>query len=178
MICNICQSSFPESWGNVRCTHSYPGKLYLENKSVDTKNRVIKIQCECGQINYFYRRQKYICNCGKYIVSTNANTDSLMTQKKLGGREAWDLLHKYAIINKNCWNPQTAEEWLSEIWEPAIPTGCSCVGGWINIRAGLPADFSSPEAFFLWTVQAHNKVNEKLNKPTITYEEACLIHGF
>lgn len=93
-------------------------------------------------------------------------------------REHWKELHQYAVLNKKPWNAKKAELWLLD-WESRIPDyGCSCGGGWQKIKAEVYLNSETCEAFFRWTVKVHNKVNAKLNKPTITYEEACLIHGF
>ena len=81
------------------------------------------------------------------------------------GQAAWGYLHGY----KGC-DPQ----WL-EIWQFLIPQRCECKGGYQQIIAEMPPDFTSPEAFFAWGVNLHNAVNRKLGKPELTIDEALLI---
>ena len=37
-------------------------------------------------------------------------------------------------------------------------------------------NLEKPLVLFHWSWQVHNKINKKLNKPTITYEEALQKH--
>jgi Erv1 / Alr family len=41
-----------------------------------------------------------------------------------------------------------------------------------------PPDFSSRTAFFVWTVNAHNYVNEATKKRLVTLDEAYKMHHF
>jgi hypothetical protein len=86
-------------------------------------------------------------------------------KKNKQGQFAWSLLHGY----RGC-DPQ----WL-ELWVYFIPQRCDCKDGYQKILETLPADFTSPEAFFAWGVRLHNAVNEKLGKPQITLDEALTI---
>lgn len=81
------------------------------------------------------------------------------------GSFAWGKLHSY----RGC-DPQ----WL-DIWQFLIPNRCDCKDGYQKILEELPPDFSSPEAFFAWGVELHNKVNRKLGKPEITMDRALAI---
>ena len=78
------------------------------------------------------------------------------------GNFAWGKLHSY----RGC-DPQ----WL-DVWQYLIPARCDCKDGYQKILEAMPADFSSPDAFFAWGVNLHNAVNRKLGKPEITIEEA------
>ncbi len=80
------------------------------------------------------------------------------------GRAAWDRLHRYTGHD-----PQ----WV-ELWEYFIPQagGCGCKENYKTILADYPFDYSSPDAFFVSTVNLHNAVNRKLNKPELSLEEA------
>lgn len=83
-------------------------------------------------------------------------------------RTHWDELHRQA---------EPTPEWFSG-WQARIPNiNCDCRRHWRELVAAKPPDFSSREAFFAWTVEAHNAVNERLGKPLVTLEEARRLHA-
>lgn len=90
-------------------------------------------------------------------------------------REHWKQLHRFAFTaTEQQW--QQASEWYAE-WLSNVPNaGCSCRSEWSKIESALPPDFSSREAFFAWTVEAHNRVNERLGKPVLSLHNARLLH--
>lgn len=61
-------------------------------------------------------------------------------------------------------------------WENRIPNyDCRCREGYNQFKAADPPDFSSPMAFFHWTVRIHNAVNQKLGKPELTLGHALTL---
>ena len=85
------------------------------------------------------------------------------------GRKLWKDLHaKAASLPGQLAEDQVEklESWLSA-WEEGIPSwgGCACKRHWLEVKARIPADFSSGGAFLQWTVAAHNAVNLRLGKP-------------
>jgi len=61
-------------------------------------------------------------------------------------------------------------------WESRIPNyECKCREGYEQFKAIDPPDFSSPMAFFHWTVRIHNAVNRKLGRPELTLGEALTL---
>ena len=98
------------------------------------------------------------------MTAEEAEREAQARQAKQG-QAAWGYLHGY----KGC-DPQ----WL-EIWQFLIPQRCECKGGYQQIIAEMPPDFTSPEAFFAWGVNLHNAVNRKLGKPELTIDEALSI---
>lgn len=90
-------------------------------------------------------------------------------------RAMWGELHRYALLRWNNWSEDEARKWFEQ-WQLRLPiTGCGCRKHWRELLRTNPPDFSSAKAFFAWTVWAHNTVNEKLKKPTVTVEEAMQI---
>ena len=85
------------------------------------------------------------------------------------GREAWRQLHTKT-------DPTT--EWFETEWKPLIPQGCGCAGSANQLLDQNPPRFDSPEEFFVWTVEYHNAVNQKLinqgdtTKKIVSLEEA------
>lgn len=52
-----------------------------------------------------------------------------------------------------------------------IPCG-SCQKHWRQVMTESPPDLSSAEAFFVWSVDAHNAVNRHLGKPLFSLADA------
>lgn len=84
------------------------------------------------------------------------------------GRTMWNELHNRALAYPN--NPdehdrQNARSWFHS-WEARIPTAmnCGCAANWKRLALGEP-DFSSRRAYYLWTVNAHDRVREHLGQP-------------
>lgn len=61
-------------------------------------------------------------------------------------------------------------------WESRIPNyECKCREGYELFKATDPPDFSSPMAFFHWSVRIHNAVNRKLARREYTLGEALTL---
>jgi hypothetical protein len=58
-----------------------------------------------------------------------------------------------------------------------LPCG-TCRDEWRRLLLACPPDWSSPPAYFRWTVAAHNAVNERLGKRVMPLVEAAEIHGY
>lgn len=88
-------------------------------------------------------------------------------------RAHWLDLHQFSsIATDNQW--RSVSEWFAK-WQAIIPNvDCSCRKHWAKLVANFPPDFSSRQAFFRWTVDAHNLVNQMLGKPELTYEQAII----
>ena len=81
----------------------------------------------------------------------------------------WKELHTRALQNKGEDDTPYLTEFSKKI--PKYTRGCSCQEFWrIYIRTH-PPKFGPNEEYFAWTVECHNAVNKKLNKPTYTIEE-------
>jgi hypoxanthine phosphoribosyltransferase len=77
----------------------------------------------------------------------------------------WPPLHQYAIDHANDWNEAEARAFYWE-WCNAIPDyNCNCSINWALYTAANPPDFTSADAFFAWTVAAHNYVSTTHVKP-------------
>jgi hypothetical protein len=88
-------------------------------------------------------------------------------------RAHWAELHGYS---PEVWDEAAAREWFAD-WQRRIPNiACDCRRHWRELVAEMPPDFSSREAFFAWTVEAHNAVNSRIGKPLVTLEEAYRLH--
>lgn len=88
----------------------------------------------------------------------------------------WKELHTRALE----YDSETKSDlpWL-RLWIRKIPRftkGCSCNEHWLKWYRTNPPSFESVDSYFEWTVKAHNSVNQKLNKPTITVEDAKKIY--
>lgn len=86
--------------------------------------------------------------------------------------DLWKELHTRAL--KYVPNVRGDLTWLQE-WSRKIPRftkGCACNEHWGKWYRLNPPDFKTSDTYFAWTVKAHNAVNERLNKPLITVEQA------
>jgi hypothetical protein len=91
--------------------------------------------------------------------------------------DLWRELHSRALN----YDPKNGSDliWLQK-WSSKIPrftTGCSCNEHWIKWYRSNPPNFTSVDKYFEWTVKAHNDVNVRIGKPTISIEDAKLIYG-
>lgn len=94
-------------------------------------------------------------------------------------RLRWLELHRYPFTVAK-WDAREAAEWLTT-WQARIPSiSCNCRQHWRELIVNLPPEsyFVSREAFFAWTVEAHNRINSlpHLDKPRLTTQEARLLH--
>ena len=140
---------------------------------------MIYIVCDCG-IKYTEPQVWPIkCFCGLNInideskelrknIDIRPPTVVKFNDNQSWGNAAWEILHTKIHTNKEF------KRWLS-----FLPCG-SCRNDFDKLLKDNPPDFSSQTNFFEWTVLIHNKVNEKLNKPIVTLEQArerwCIIN--
>lgn len=93
--------------------------------------------------------------------------------KSAWGKIKWSELHSRAFLDL----PMDGEE----IWFRNFIEGLPCpkcrkhFEEFVKIH---PPDFSSRTAFFVWTVAAHNAVNEATKKRLVTLDEAYKMHHF
>lgn len=91
--------------------------------------------------------------------------------------DLWKELHSHIL---NDYVDKTNDiVWLST-WTKKIPRftkGCSCNEHWTKWYRANPPNFTSREAYFAWSVKAHNDVNLRLNKPSITVEQAKAMYA-
>lgn len=79
-------------------------------------------------------------------------------------RACWNSLHSYRGNDP---------AWLAE-WELTIPCG-QCLEGYLKIKADNPPRFGTEDELFVWGCNIHNLVNEKLDRPIMSIEEARVI---
>lgn len=91
------------------------------------------------------------------------------------GRKLWGELHAKAqslpeVIHAV--EQEDLQSWLAA-WESRIPSwgGCACRQHYYELKAYIEPVFDSREAFYSWTVDVHNSVNERLGKPLWPYQQ-------
>lgn len=104
---------------------------------------------------------------GKRQIAVPKQVDPKRSAVSFATINPWFKLHRY----RGC-DPA----WF-ECWKRTIPRFCKCQEGFSEIEKRLPADFSSPDAFFLRGVEWHNEVNAKLDGvkkryPQVSIDEA------
>jgi hypothetical protein len=89
--------------------------------------------------------------------------------------ELWRQLHKHALKYEGI-----NDVHFITVWSGKIPrytsSRCRCVEFWGKWRLANPPTFTK-EKYFNWTVDAHNAVNRKLNKPIMSYEDALNLYS-
>lgn len=99
---------------------------------------------------------------GRVDVRTELGVES--SSPPVWGPPLWNRLHRGAL------NLETTEKRAALLREitSSIPPLCGCRNHWQSILEEHPAQLSTAEDFFSWTVLAHNLVNRKLHKPEFT----------
>jgi FAD-linked sulfhydryl oxidase len=85
------------------------------------------------------------------------------------GNALWRLLHVYAFhypSKPSADDMERASKWLAEftLIVAEQSTGCACSRHWQELLSKWPCPLHSREAFYWWTCQAHDWVNERLGK--------------
>lgn len=86
-------------------------------------------------------------------------------------RAMWVELHERALSHTPGKNDS---KWITQ-WSSRLPrftTGCRCKEHWSKYYNNHPINFTQLGAYFQWTVDAHNAVNTRLGKKSLTVEEA------
>ena len=89
--------------------------------------------------------------------------------------ELWKELHVKGLKNKGENEKTFLATFASRI--PRFTTGCKCREFWSNWIRVHPPTYGEKGEFFEWTVKAHNAVNTKLGKTTISVEEAKKLYS-
>ena len=84
--------------------------------------------------------------------------------------ELWTELHTRALSYHGGNDIDYLRDFAKRI--PSFRPGCQCKEDWVKIVRANPPKFGTNGEYFEWSVKCHNKVNEKLGKPTYTVEEA------
>lgn len=92
-------------------------------------------------------------------------------------RESWRLIHAYPVEHWNDWDAIDAAAWYSWWDANRVPGGCECRTEWRKIKKQRPPDFTSAQAFFAWSNWAHNQVDERLGKPTLSLSDAMAVYS-
>ena len=82
------------------------------------------------------------------------------------GRVLWARLHHWAMSGRH----RSTPDWLSA-FAREIPCG-DCRQHWNRVVKQNPPDYSSTAALFAWSVKAHNLVNRRIGKKTVSLDKA------
>lgn len=80
----------------------------------------------------------------------------------------WKELHERALSFKGKNDIAYLTNFALKI--PRYTPGCACREHWKIVISQNPPKYE--DKYFEWTVLVHNKINEKIGKPTYTVEEA------
>lgn len=90
----------------------------------------------------------------------------------LMGPTLWRRLHLFALF----WHKDVEK---THIWLKAFSDGIiepRANNWWLSTVAQTPPDLSSPESFFAWTVEVHNRMNNILTKTKMSVDDARLLY--
>jgi hypothetical protein len=91
------------------------------------------------------------------------------------------MSHLWKELHERAWNFKGKEDntFLAQFGRkiPRFTVGCSCKEFWMTYVRLHPPKFGDNGEYFEWTVECHNQVNKKLNKPSITLEQAKAIYS-
>lgn len=112
------------------------------------------------------------CYCDKSYIASTININKVNFEGKIipvfnQYHKLWEELHTLQ------WKSyEETKEWFKH-WCIRLPCG-ECKAHWLKLIAEFSPDeaFKNSDDYFKWTVDAHNKVNERLGKPIISLEEA------
>jgi hypothetical protein len=82
-------------------------------------------------------------------------------------RQLWRELHKRPATARHL---EDEDQWL-EKFAGRIPCG-ACKDHFKQLLREVPPDYTTRENYFAWTVEIHNRVNRRLNKPEVSVDEA------
>lgn len=124
------------------------------------------VVCECGWKLHATIGAELKCGkCGQ--LHKLAGDDATSAESAL-----WNRMHLFAPESTQ-WNPQAALDMLREIREElAGLKRCSCGQDWDTLLDLFPPRTESAVSFFEWTVDVHNIVNGKLDKPQVRLVDA------
>lgn len=132
--------------------------------------------CEkCGKVYPDTLQQPIRCYCGSknetnIVVSKKATIQNIETKSL----PSFNMYHKlWEELHTLQWKSyEETKEWFKH-WCIRLPCG-ECKAHWLKLIAEFSPDeaFKNSDDYFKWTVDAHNKVNERLGKPIISLEEA------
>jgi hypothetical protein len=88
------------------------------------------------------------------------------------GPVIWRKMHGDALR----WNgdPKAISEMIANVLK-SVACG-ECRTHWANMVREFPPVVKTADQFFAWTVEVHNRVNERIGKPRITVSEAYAIY--
>jgi len=85
--------------------------------------------------------------------------------------DLWRELHEHALTYIGTNDGLFLLRWSKKI--PNYEGGCKCRSFYRWWTKQNPPDYAN---YFEWTVKLHNAVNQKLNKPILSVEDAKLIY--
>jgi len=89
------------------------------------------------------------------------------------GNYGWGFIHNVALGYPTDISYMLKEQYriFFESFGDVLPC-VECSKHYKQLIAKTPPDFTNKDTLFKWTVDIHNQTNHKLNKKTITYENA------
>lgn len=93
----------------------------------------------------------------------------------LWGPQLWQAAHAitFAFPTENpSSQQQAAAQQFFQAWRALIPCE-SCRTHWATLLDQLPPDATSRDSLSRWLVEAHNRVNARIGKPQLAYDDVA-----
>tara|TARA_B100000780_G_C21126269_1_gene457092 strand:- start:246 stop:824 length:579 start_codon:yes stop_codon:yes gene_type:complete len=112
-----------------------------------------------------------------YIKNTHANANAkkmLYVNPKIWGPPTWNLIHQLAYNYDE--SLKDNYQLFFDHFKDLIPC-INCRISYNNIINRYPINLNNKQSFIEWTIQIHNLVNRKTNKPYIDISYANLLYS-
>lgn len=105
-----------------------------------------------------------------------ADGSSPFDWKNVNGPKLWLQLHSHGadLVRDGAIDELNERRWLEQFRRSITCDECRI--NWNHEMAVLPPNFSTPTAFFQWTVGIHNRVNDRIGKPQFSQDDANALY--
>lgn len=143
-----------------------PPELVAEYRAISTETGGrLSLDNQTDVYRNLVRKRKDIPETTSLPLPQNKLSARVESVRRHRGAEIWVDIHAKLDPNPKWFN----DEILTRV---AGLGGCGCRKKFETIRQRLPEDYSSPDAFFVRSVEQHNAVNDELGKPQMSLSDA------
>lgn len=131
-------------------------------------------------------RVPYVCPCTKAVLTTarqwlapgkkqqasdlrrgkDAKARDAQQRKEERGRQLWRAIHLHKDADR---------EWYNKWRNYLIKGKCNCSEHFLEVEKSHPISFDSEQKFFESSIDMHNAVNERLERPACSMERAYML---
>lgn len=141
---------------------------------------------ECLELMPDGSRLPYVCKCTQAVFTTKQ--EWLVPKKKQRASElragkdvrAKNAKHKINEKHRRLWraihlHTDRDRDWYGKWRDQLLKTKCKCASHFLELEKTHPISFESEQSFFESTIDMHNAVNQRLEKPICSMERAYML---